>query len=74
MNHDVPVGQATPKIVGSLTADDSGNPKLSRQAIFEISRRYAHANFRKACWQLVDTFIPYGVLWAVMLYLDDDDG
>jgi len=29
--------------------------------------RYAHADDRRAAWQLVNTFVPYIILWAVMI-------
>lgn len=67
MNQAGLVGQVIPKVVGYVTADDSGKPKVSTQTLSEITRKYAHANLRKAWGQLLDTFIPYGVLWALML-------
>lgn len=67
-NQNILVGQPVPKVVRSSSADDSGKPTGSNQDLSEITRQYAQANFRKACWQLLDTFIPYGVLWALMLY------
>jgi omega-6 fatty acid desaturase (delta-12 desaturase) len=30
--------------------------------------RYAHADNRKAVWQVVNTFVPYLGLWALMVY------
>lgn len=30
--------------------------------------RYAHPDTRKATWQLIDTFVPYLALWALMIY------
>ncbi|MFC2015577.1 fatty acid desaturase [Chloroflexota bacterium] len=30
--------------------------------------RYAHPDHRKAIWQLVNTFVPYIGLWALMVY------
>jgi omega-6 fatty acid desaturase (delta-12 desaturase) len=30
--------------------------------------KYARSNFRKSLWQLLDTFIPYCVMWALMLH------
>jgi omega-6 fatty acid desaturase (delta-12 desaturase) len=68
MNQDTLIGQPIPKVVRYIAAEDSGKRNVSSQALSEITRKYAHANFRKACWQLLDTFIPYGVLWALMLH------
>jgi acyl-lipid omega-6 desaturase (Delta-12 desaturase) len=30
--------------------------------------RYAHPDSRRAAWQLVNTFVPYLALWALMIY------
>jgi len=30
---------------------------------------YGRPSYRKAIWQLVDTFVPYLALWALMIYL-----
>jgi len=68
MNQDALVDQPRPMGVSYVTADESEKPKLSNQVLSEITRKYAHANMRKASWQLVDTFIPYAVLWALMLH------
>jgi len=67
MNQDALVGQAIPKAVGYIPAGGSDKPKLSYQALSEITRDFARANFAKACGQLLNTFIPYGVLWALMV-------
>ena len=63
MNQDVLIDQPRPMSVNYVNADESEKPKLSNQVLSEITRKYAHANMRKACWQLLDTFIPYGILW-----------
>jgi len=68
MKQNISVDQPIPKVVRYVMADDSEKPQASNQALSEITREYAHANFRKACWQLLDTFISYGVLWALMLH------
>jgi hypothetical protein len=68
MHQDVLVAQPIPQFVSSLTRDDSGKAEVAKPPLSEITRKYAHANFRKACWQVLDTFIPYGVLWALMLH------
>ena len=63
MNQDILVDQPRPRGVSYVNADDSEKPKLSHQGLSEITGKYAHAYMRKACWQLLDTFIPYGILW-----------
>lgn len=68
MTQEPLVDQACFRGVSDVNADDSEKPKLSTQVLSEITRKYAHANMRKAAWQLLDTFIPYTALWALMLY------
>jgi acyl-lipid omega-6 desaturase (Delta-12 desaturase) len=68
MNQAGLVDQPIPKVVRYISVDDPRKSKVSNQALSEITGRYAHADFRKACRQLLDTFIPYGVLWALMLH------
>ena len=46
----------------------SGKPTTIKPAWHQTIAKYAHANFRKSLWQLLDTFVPYGVLWALMIY------
>ncbi len=47
---------------------DSTNFKMAKPAWYQAIGRYAYSDFRKSLWQLVDTFVPYGILWAMMLY------
>lgn len=68
MHQDVLVAQPIPKVVSSLSGDNSGKAEVAKPPLSEITRKYAHANIGKACWQVLDTFIPYGVLWALMLH------
>src|SRR5918996_775906 len=42
--------------------------KMSRPAWYQTIAKYGHSNLRKSLWQLFDTFIPYCVVWALMLY------
>ena len=69
MNQEVLVDQPRPRGVSYFSADDSETPKLSNQLLSEITRKYVHADVRKAYWQVLDTFIPYAALWALMLYM-----
>jgi omega-6 fatty acid desaturase (delta-12 desaturase) len=68
MKQDTLVGQPIRQTVRPITPDDSEKPKVSNQTSSEITRKYAQANFRKACGQLLDTLIPYAVLWALMIH------
>jgi len=47
---------------------DSTNFKMAKPAWYQAIGRYAYSDLRKSLWQLVDTFVPYGLLWAMMLY------
>jgi omega-6 fatty acid desaturase (delta-12 desaturase) len=42
--------------------------KTSRPAWYQTIAKYACANPSKSLWQLLNTFVPYCVLWALMLY------
>lgn len=68
MNQEVLAAPANPKAVRSTAVDESAKAQLAKADLSEITRQFAHANCRKACWQLFDTIIPYGVLWALMLH------
>ena len=46
----------------------SAKLKTVRPAWYQTAAAYGRSNFRKALWQLVDTFVPYGVLWALMIH------
>jgi omega-6 fatty acid desaturase (delta-12 desaturase) len=41
---------------------------MAKPAWFQTTAKYGHADLRKSLWQLVDTFLPYGLLWALMFY------
>jgi len=42
--------------------------KISKPAWYQATGKYAHSDLRNALWQLFDTFVPYGLLWVLMLY------
>ena len=46
----------------------SGKMKMPKPTWYQAIGKYAHSNLRKSLWQLLDTFVPYCVLWALMLY------
>jgi acyl-lipid omega-6 desaturase (Delta-12 desaturase) len=45
-----------------------GKPKISKPAWYQAIGKYAHSNLSKSLWQILDTFVPYCVVWALMLY------
>ena len=49
---------------------DAGSSKLkmSKPAWYQAISKYAYSDLRKSLWQLVNTFVPYGLLWTLMLY------
>jgi omega-6 fatty acid desaturase (delta-12 desaturase) len=46
----------------------STNIKLAKPAWFQTTAKYGHANLRRSLRQLLDTFVPYCVLWALMIH------
>ena len=49
---------------------DAGSRKLKmpKPAWYQAIGKYAYSNLNKSLWQIIDTFVPYCVLWALMLY------
>ena len=49
---------------------DAGSSKLkmAKPAWYQAIGNYAHSDLRKSLWQLLDTFVPYCVLWALTRY------
>jgi acyl-lipid omega-6 desaturase (Delta-12 desaturase) len=49
---------------------DAGSAKLemAKPAWYQTTAEYGRSNFCKSLWQLVNTFVPYGVLWALMIH------
>jgi omega-6 fatty acid desaturase (delta-12 desaturase) len=45
----------------------STQPKSSKPPWYQILAKYGHSNLGKSLWQLLDTFIPYCVVWVMML-------
>jgi hypothetical protein len=48
---------------------DAVSAKLttSKPTWYQTIAKYGHSNLRKSLWQLLDTFIPYCVVLALML-------
>jgi len=51
--------------MGKEAADET----ISRQELNKIILRYTSPSPGKAAWQMVNTFIPYALLWAVAIWL-----
>jgi omega-6 fatty acid desaturase (delta-12 desaturase) len=49
---------------------DAGSTKLriAKPAWYSTTAKYGQSNLRKLRWQLLDTFVPYFVLWALMIH------
>ena len=49
---------------------DAGYGKLtmSKPAWYQAIGKYAYSDLSKSLWQLLDTFVPYCILWVLMLY------
>ncbi|MBI2534158.1 MAG: fatty acid desaturase [Deltaproteobacteria bacterium] len=49
---------------------DAGSSKLkmSKPVWYQAIGKYAYSDLSKSLWQLLDTFVPYGVLWALMIF------
>ena len=46
---------------------DVQKESMGRPAWYKVLRQYGQPDLRKAIWQLVNTFVPYAVLWALMI-------
>jgi omega-6 fatty acid desaturase (delta-12 desaturase) len=45
----------------------SAELRMSKPSWYQTITKYGHSNLRKSLWQLLDTFIPYCVVLALML-------
>jgi len=46
----------------------SSDLKVANLAWHQSTAKYGHSDRRKSLWQLLDTLVPYIVLWAAMIY------
>ena len=46
----------------------STNFKMAKTAWYQTIGKYAYSDLSKSLWQLLDTFVPYCVLWALMIH------
>jgi omega-6 fatty acid desaturase (delta-12 desaturase) len=51
-----------------LTETGSARIRQSKAEWYESTSAYEKPDLKKATWQILDTFIPYFALWAVMIY------
>ena len=47
---------------------EATKPAVSRPDWFQDVLKYQQPDLRKATWQLINTFVPYAALWALMIY------
>jgi omega-6 fatty acid desaturase (delta-12 desaturase) len=48
---------------------DSENNPSAREDLIQSVSKYAQADYRKAFWQISNTFVLYIGLWALMIFL-----
>lgn len=48
---------------------DSANSNSSRPAWYGITAKFGQSHLGKSLWQLLNTLVPYSILWAAMVYL-----
>jgi omega-6 fatty acid desaturase (delta-12 desaturase) len=46
----------------------SAELKMAKPAWYRTTAKYGQSNFRKSLWQVVNTLVPYCVLWALMIF------
>ena len=51
-----------------LIAAGSTKFKMFKPAWYQTTAKYGHANLRRSLWQLLNTFVPYIALWALMIH------
>lgn len=48
--------------------EDSSKIETTKPTWYQSTAKYGQSNLRKSLWQLLNTFVPYFVLWALMIY------
>ena len=51
-----------------LVDTNDAEVKTAKPAWYWIAAKYGKSNLRKSSWQLLNTFGPYGLLWALMIF------
>ena len=69
MMTDLTVDPSRQRVLGTNSAE----LKTAKSDWYQITAKYGRANLRKSFWQLVDTFVPYLALWALMIYTVQQD-
>jgi omega-6 fatty acid desaturase (delta-12 desaturase) len=41
---------------------------MTKPPWYQSTAKYGHSHLRRSLWQILDTFVPYGVLWALMIH------
>jgi omega-6 fatty acid desaturase (delta-12 desaturase) len=61
--------QITPDNTSPGTRDGNAarDIKSAKPAWYTTTAKYGKSNLRKSVWQLVNTLLPYGALWALMI-------
>jgi omega-6 fatty acid desaturase (delta-12 desaturase) len=52
----------------TFTDTNFGEVKTAKPGWYQITAKYGQSNLRKSLWQLLNTLVPYGVLWALMIH------
>lgn len=52
----------------TITNSISAEFRMSKVAWYRMTARYGQADLRKSLWQIANTLIPYGFLWALMIH------
>lgn len=65
------------EMIGQMTSENtseeifgdkaSAELKTAKPAWYRTTAKYGRSNLRKSLWQVVNTLVPYGVLWALMI-------
>jgi acyl-lipid omega-6 desaturase (Delta-12 desaturase) len=51
-----------------FTDSNSAEPRIAKPAWYRNTAKYGQSNLRKSVWQLLNTFVPYFALWALMIH------
>ena len=53
---------------GAIADTNFTEGKTAKPAWYRTTAKYGQSDLRKSLWQIVNTLIPYGVLWALMIH------
>jgi len=63
MIQEIPNHRQIVSVAGSRRAEDPGKARPAIDDWPKLTRKFAHADFQKACRQRLDMFFPCAVLW-----------